>query len=54
MDTIEFLIDHVAAGTIEQKAKWNETMKSIIKEKFKMKGDYSYKSIDMTETRKDL
>ena len=40
VDTTEFLIDPVAAATIERKAKRNETMKSIIKEKFKMKGGY--------------
>ena len=40
MDTTEFLIDPVAAATIERKAKRSETMKSIIKEMFKMKGGY--------------
>ena len=40
VDTIEFLIDPVAAATIERKAKRSETMKSIIKEKFKMKCGY--------------
>ena len=39
VDATEFLIDPVAAATIERKAKRNETMKSIIKEKFKMKGE---------------
>ena len=42
VDTTEFLIDPVAAAAIERKVKRNETMKSIIKEKFKMRGEYSY------------
>ena len=42
VDTTEVLIDPVAATAIERKAKRNETMKSIIKEKFKMRGEYIY------------
>ena len=44
VDTTEFLIDPVAAAAIERKVKRNETMKSIIKEKFKTRGEYSYSS----------
>ena len=40
VDTAEVLIDSVASAAIEQKAKRNETMKLIIKEKFKMRGEY--------------
>ena len=42
VDTTEVLIDPVAAAAIEWKAKRNETMKPMIKEKFKMRGEYSY------------
>ena len=42
VDTTEFLIDPVAAATIQRKAKQNETMKLIIKEKIKMNGGYIY------------
>ena len=53
VDTTEFLIDPVAVATIERKAKQSETMKSIINEKFKMKGGYISVSIDMTDKMYD-
>ena len=42
VNATEFLVDSVAAAAIERKAKQNKTMKSIIKEKFKMRGECSW------------